>query len=353
MKKKIIYLSLVFLLFLSHDLFSQDLLNSEQDRKGSRLFLNQEILPIKLDYSNKHIKKNTNDSTYITSDLSYKLKDGSWERLKVKIRARGNNRLKNCYFAPLKVKIKKSVAAGTLFEGNKKLKLVLPCLRQKDNNDNIVKEYMAYKLYELISPYHYKTRLTEIDLTEITGSKTKNHSLIGILIEDIDHVAKRNNGNVVERNLHPLAMDDLRAIQNDFFQFMIGNTDFSVAFQHNQKLLFANKKLIPVPYDFDMSGLVHANYANVSEFKDQSLQITDVTQRLFRGFKRDEKIYHSVRKQFLGTKIAMFEIIDGLELYFDDPNEFLKARNYIQSFYDIIENNQKFKSEIIQKARTK
>ena len=353
MKKQVIYLSLVFLLSLGSYSFSQEVLISDLDPKVSELFINPQSLTIKLRYSNRDVKKNTNDSTYITTDLSYKLQDNSWEKLEVKIRARGHNRLKNCHFAPIKIKIKKSIAAGTLFVGNKKLKLVLPCLLQRDNNDNVMKEYLAFKLYELITPYHYKTRLVSIDFTEIKGSKTKEHSLKGILIEDIKKVAERHKGDVVERSLHPLSMDDVCSVQNDFFQYMIGNTDFSVAYQHNEKLLFIDKKIIPVPFDFDMSGLVNASYASVSVVNDQTLGITKVTQRLFRGFKRDEVIYQKVRKQFLDNRIKMLKLINRMEQNFDNPTEFSKARDYIVSFFEIMADKRKFDINILRKARTK
>ncbi len=45
---------------------------------------------------------------------------------------------------------------------------------------------------------------------------------------------------------------------------MIGNTDYSSAYRHNEKLLFVDGNIMPIPYDFDMSGLVDASYAVVS-----------------------------------------------------------------------------------------
>ena len=154
------------------------------------------------------------------------------------------------------MKIKKSSSKETLFEGNKKLKLVLPCKLESDLNDNIIKEYLAYKIYEVVSPYHFKTRELDIEFEEPKGKKTKVYQLKGFLIEDDKKVAKRFDGKVFERYTHPLAMDATTSVQNTFFQYMIGNTDFSVAYQHNGKLLFVNKKIMPLPYDFDMSGSV-------------------------------------------------------------------------------------------------
>lgn len=353
MKKEVIHLSLTLLLLLGHNSYAQEVTKTALDEKTTELFKNSQILPIQLNYSNKHIKRNTNDSTYVSSELSYKLDDGSWKTLKMKIRARGNNRLKNCYFAPLKIKLKKKEVAGTLFEGHKKLKLVLPCLRQEDNNDNILKEYLAYKLYEVISPYHYKTRLVTIDYTDQNGNREKEHTLLGILIEDLDNIAARHNGAIIERSLHPLTMDDLCAAQNDFFQYMIGNTDYSTAYQHNQKLLFIDKKIIPVPYDFDMSGLVDASYATVPTIEDTSLHITSVTQRLFRGFQRELSIFYKLRESFLGKKTEMLDVMDRLEVHFDNSKEFTTARDYMLSFFEVLQDSEKFKSEILQKARIK
>jgi len=70
-----------------------------------------------------------------------------------------------------------------LFEGNKKLKLVLPCDYGKGSNDLILKEYLCYRLYEHITPYSFKTRLVNIELTEQREKKNRNFSIKGILIE--------------------------------------------------------------------------------------------------------------------------------------------------------------------------
>ena len=78
--------------------------------------------------------------------------------LKLRLRARGNFRRNTCYFPPIKMKIKKDQTEGTVFEGNKTMKLVLPCKLEAENNDNILQEFIAYKIYEMISPFHFKTK---------------------------------------------------------------------------------------------------------------------------------------------------------------------------------------------------
>ena len=111
-------------------------------KKPAKLFRSQEPLPIKISYSNKSLKKETNDSTYMKTNLSYMEKDKSWKSLEIEIRARGNFRKNNCYFTPVKISIEKDNAKKTLFKGNKKLKLVLPCKTDKFAHDFILKEYI-------------------------------------------------------------------------------------------------------------------------------------------------------------------------------------------------------------------
>ena len=140
MKKQAIYLFIfTCLLYLNYS-FSQELVKPETEKQSNELFLSDDPLPIKLSYSNKVLRKETNDSTYIDSEISYMNATGSWDTLEMKIRARGNYRRENCFFPPVKLKIKKSSSEGTVFEGNKKLKLVLPCVLQKDYNDKVIKE---------------------------------------------------------------------------------------------------------------------------------------------------------------------------------------------------------------------
>jgi hypothetical protein len=312
------------------------------------LFQDEEPLKIKLKYSNKEMNKKTNDSTFIETQLSYE-DAGGWKDIDVRLRARGNFRRNTCYWPPVKVKIKKSAAAGTIFEGNKSLKLVLPCMMESDKNDNIMKEYMAYKLYEQISPYHFNARRVDIDFTEIKGRKEKSHQIKGFLIEDDDIVAKRFEGKVVDRFIHPLAMDAETSVQNAFFNFLIGNTDISVAYQHNAKLLYVGKRLIPLSYDFDMTGFVNPSYATVNE----TLGIKSVRDRKYRGFKRDGKIIETVRQLYISKKNNLMSILESHASQFDSEREYKETYKFLNSFYEIIEDDKDYNSEIVSAARTK
>lgn len=302
-------------------------------------------------YSQKNLKKNTKDSIYTISDITYKKEDGTWVTVNVELKARGNFRREKCYFPPVMIKIKKSDGAGTVFEGHTKLKLVLPCLKSKHSNDDVIKEYIAYKLFEVISQYSFKTRMLQIDFDDTNDNKDENYSLIGFLIEDDKVLVAREGANQIKRFVHPLSQDAIFSIRNDLFQYMIGNVDFSTGYQHNSKLIFIDSKIIPIPYDFDMSGFVDPSYGVLPEMEGKPLGISDIKQRLYRGFKRDEDSFQSVRQEFLVNKDKILDTMKSFEEVFTNPKEYKRAENYILSFFKVIENDNIFQNEVILASR--
>ena len=294
------------------------------------------------------MNQKTDDSTYIKVPMEFFHGD-KWSTIEVRLRARGNFRRNTCYFPPIKMKIKKDQTAGTIFEGNKTMKLVLPCKLESENNDNILQEFIAYKIYEMVSPYHFKTKRVNIDFNEIRGKKTKNFKLKGFLIEDDKRVAKRHEGRVFERFVHPMGMQHLTSVHNAFFQFLLGNTDFSVAYQHNGKLLYVDKQIVPLPYDFDMTGWVNPSYATVN----QSLGIKSVQERVYRGFKREQKYFDQVRSEFISKKTELLDMVSSFKSEFSNPKEFENMFEFMNDFYEILEDDSKFDKRIVSQARTK
>lgn len=119
--------------------------------------------------------------------------------------------------------------------------------------------------------------------------------------------------------------------QLDLFQYMIGNADYSVQGRHNMKVLTPKLSMndigIPIPYDFDYSGLVDASYAVPGD----NLGISSVTQRYFLGSCRSE---HDIQEAINGLeskKDQFFKVIDDFKYL--DERERSSMKKYLESFF--------------------
>lgn len=313
------------------------------------LFASKDPIHLQASGSTKAIKKNTNDSTYTSGKFLYEKQPGEWIEIETEARVRGNFRLKNCYFPPLKLKFKKKNIEGTVFEGNKTVKLVLPCKRQNNMNPLIGREYICYKFYEELTPFHFKTRLINLELTEKGKRKDRVYDLLAFMVEDNSKVAERSKGKVIEmKGLSPAAFDAAQTLRNDYFQYMIGNADWSAVYQHNSNILFADGKYMPLPYDFDMSGLVNADYAQVNP---PSLGTGDPRERVYRGFCKEESVMEAIRKEYLSLEKRFHALIDENAVYVKE-NDVTDMHSYLDEFYQIMKDDRLFKNSILQGCRT-
>ncbi len=314
------------------------------------LFQTKEPINLRVTGSIKSIKKKSNDSAFVAGKFAYEQATDRWISVPVKARVRGNFRLKNCYFPPLKLKLGKKDVASTLFAGNKALKLVLPCRTSSDKNNLIRKEYLCYQFYQVVSTYFFRTRLAYLELTENSKSKARKYDLLAFFVEDNSLVAKRSEGKVVEtKGISPAMFDEKQSIRNDFFQYMIGNADWSAIFQHNSNTLFVGGKYVPLSYDFDMSGFVNAGYAQQNA---PTLGTGDVRERVYRGFCKSKPAMEEIRKEFLVKESAIAAIINQEASNFS-KYELNDMHSYIDGFFDILKKDQWFQESILDQCRTK
>jgi hypothetical protein len=122
-----------------------------------------------------------------------------------------------------------------------------------------------------------------------------------------------------------------------------------VAYQHNGKLLYVDKDIIPLPYDFDMSGWVNPSYATVNT----SLGIQSVQERKYRGFKRDNQYFYQVRDEFLEKKALLMDLVASFENDFSDPREYQNMLEFMNDFFEIIQDDTQFEKRIVAEARSK
>ena len=336
--KKILLISILYLLNLNNIILSQD----------SGLFTEGTELKAQLAFDFKELYKSTNDSTFIKSKMIFSGTGIEEDTITVRIRVRGNFRKKICYFKPLRLEIRKKQAENTIFEGNRKLKLVVPCQNEKGKDELIYKEMMAYKLFENVSDIHLRTQPVSLKIIEYKNNKEIEHEMFAFLVEDDSKVAKRHEiKKFPKRRVSPLTVSDSSAINFAMFSYMIGNTDWSMAYQHNTEMFFNGKKLIAVPYDFDHSGLVNAYYAKPNPM----LKISSVTERVYRGLcRRDPQVFSAVRNLYLSKEEAIFNTLNKYENNLN-TKEFSRLTQYIQSFYNIIRDDNEFKQNIISKCR--
>jgi hypothetical protein len=311
--------------------------------QNSALFGTETPLEIELSTSLTDLKLSESDTLFFTSFLRYKTPNDDWDSVKVELRARGNSRRIKCGIPPIRIKIDPKDAKNTIFEGEKALKLVLPCEESASYDDLIYKEYLCYKFYELLSPYYFQTKLINLSLTDIRGRKSKTHQLVAFLIEDDDKTAKRFEGGISDAKIiRPNLVNDTIALKQDFFSFMIGNTDWSNTVQHNVKIMeWSGKKVVPLPYDFDMAGFVGAPYAKPYNY----LPIQTVQERLYRGICRESELVQFVRDHFLSKEQDLYSILETLENEIRTSN-YKEARNYISGFFEIIKDEEQFEVQI-------
>ncbi|MDN3202762.1 hypothetical protein [Algoriphagus sediminis] len=312
------------------------------------LFASQEPLEMKMSFSIKDLRKNTNDSTYMDTSVEFKTEDGDWEQVDAEIRTRGNFRLDNCYYPPMRLKVKKRDREGTPFSGQKGLKVVFPCSKNKNALDFVGKEFLAYKLAEEVTPYYFPTRLIKITFVNGDDRKQEEQELIGFIIEDDDLVAERFGGSIYdEKRIGPSFMADTASVRHDMFQYMIGNTDWSSLFTHNQKIMrIGETTFVPLAYDFDMTGLVNPPYALVSDL----VEIEKITDRLYRGFCRDPELMQHVRQEFLAKKDVIMSLAEK-QLYLDD-SDVRNINSFLKDFFRVLESDNFFKSEVLDKCRS-
>ena len=226
--------------------------------------------------------------------------------------------------------------ATSLFAGQKSLKLVTHCRNSADYQQHLLLEYAAYRMYNVLTPRSFRARLANIDYVDSNGRPII--SRVGFFLEPLKQVAKRNG--LSETHAPPripttyLSPPD--AARYALFQHMIANHDWSMRAGpagrdccHNAELIGPDGPgtVVPIPYDFDYSGLVDAPYAVPPE----ELHTMEVTERVYRGYCLHNQDVISVARQYRNAEpqlIAVLTSTPGL----DDSHQ-RKAIAFLQGFF--------------------
>lgn len=268
----------------------------------------------------------------------------------LQVRTRGGFRLRpgTCSFPNLRLDFDRTPAAvGTPFAGQNAVKLVAHCRDTDVYEQNMLVEYAAYRLYNLLSDVSFRVRLARITYRDHNG-RTKPLTRHAFLIENVNQLAARFGGISLEvRGADPLLLDPAASTRVELFQYMIGNTDFSVVNFHNAELIrMPDGSYHPVPYDFDFSGLVDAPYAAPSAIFDTR----SVRERIYRGFCRPGLDMDALFTEFLARRRAFERVFRDLPQL--DRRHADRAVGYLEEFFDILDSPSARRSRIERRCRT-
>jgi hypothetical protein len=338
--KKLILIQIILVAFFVTPLFSQEAaIDSTQAvsdtlQQDFGLFTNDEILHLALRFDLKEYTRKKPKDEYLKAVLTYYINEKDSVNKEVRLKSRGEFRNGYCSFPPIRLNFSKSDFQKPDIKKIDKIKLVTHC--QSGNEDYLFKEYLIYKLYNVLTDYSFRVRLASVDYISTT-QKNKVIRSYGFFIEPIELLAERIQAVPVEspalnqKNIIPEMMDRVA-----IFNYMIGNTDWSVPGQHNCKVLsvqsFENPGLgIIIPYDFDYSGLINADYAAPIE----GLGIDKVTQRRYLGLCRPEENYVKALKEFSEKKTEFYKVIN--EFQYLSAKEKKGMISYLDGFFNNIE----------------
>lgn len=304
------------------------------------IFDNDIPMDLTLKYDITSFIRNKMKGEYLDAELHVKYKD--YEASKnIRLKARGNNRRQTCFFPPIYLNFKTNPIQHSELAGIKKIKLVTHCSTSKSYTNYILKEFLIYKLYNLISEQSFRVKLINLKYID-TGKKERNYEKFGFLIEPVELLTKRTNSVEVEASV--INKDDIIAEEADvlaLFQYMIGNTDWRTKAGHNTKFIKSLTKISaqvsPVPYDFDYSGFVGTHYS----FPQTWTSIESVQEREYLGYCRDnDEAYLKAVSVFQSKKSEIIKTIESFNYLPEKERE--DVLDYVASFYELIEQPEKF-----------
>ena len=279
--------------------------------------------------------------------LRYVGAGGDTVSLKVDVRTRGIFRLKECAFPPLRLDFPESRVHGTVFAGQDKLKLVTHCRNARSPYEqNVLQEYVLYPIFNVLTERSFRARLARVTYLDSAG-RDEPLTRYGILLESEQELARRLGVTRVES----AAVHDLRIEPTDLtlvavFQYLIGNTDWSIWGRHNITIVRDTAgALFAIPYDFDFAGVIAAPYAT----PPPQLPIRSVRQRWYRGFCQPDTLLASVLARFRAAKDSIYALYRSVpDLSARDSRQ---ALDYFDAFFRTINDPGAVRGEFVRGCR--
>ena len=258
------------------------------------------------------------------------------ERWPVDVRARGKSRVHYCRFPPLRLDFDTDAVTRGPFAGQNKLKLVTHCGEGARSDDNLLEEYVAYRIFASLGPLSHRVRL--LRLTYVDTDRPQQEPLIqhAFAIESIEQVAERNDGSVANvEHLVTSRIDRDQAALMFVFQYLIANIDWSLVkireddeCCHNVHVVTTGERDFLVPYDFDLSGLVNPRYAR----RAPNLRNRSIRERSYQGYCLDGLQLDRAVAAVAARRDVIMAIIRDLP--WSDAEAALERREFLEAFFD-------------------
>lgn len=301
------------------------------------LFAEESVLKVELTLDMKRLVRQKHKKEEQEAKITYWPAEGVEFTYNIQVSPRGNFRRKYCFLPPLKLNFKKTPKskAPSLHQLNK-IKLVTDCKSSKAFQQYLITEYLCYRMFNILADKSFKVRLLELTYIDSEGKK-EPMTRYGFLIEDIDDLADRNDCKEVDDvKITQRTCDRQQTMMVGIFQYMIGNTDWSIPHMHNIKLIRSNDPFNQtpyiVPYDFDYSGLVNTHYA----IPNPDLGIKTVRNRLYRGVCCSSDELETILARYRVHKDDLYALCQEFPLLEESTRN--NIIEYLDDFYSVINN---------------
>lgn len=312
------------------------------------LFASHELLEFSIHAPWEDIRRDRGDDR---EERPAELRIDGGAPLPLQVRTRGNFRRQRSTcprMPPIRLNFPTTKVAGTVFEGQDKLKLVTHCRGRDSDEQNLLQEYLVYRVFNELTPNSFSARLARMTYVDSARPDDEHVTKYAFIIEAEEALAERLGGMMLNvPSAHPTDYDRDGMLTVALFEYMVGNTDWSLVQFHNIRLFQSNQMMVlPIPYDFDWTGLVSAPYAEPNE----TLRIRSVRDRLYRGYCVEGLDYEGIAAHFRERKAAVLALVDQIPGMTEDTAE--DSRKYLNEFFEILEDQGRYERNVVSRCRS-
>lgn len=241
--------------------------------------------------------------------ISFTDVEGQTQQWDLEVGLRGKFRRQRCDYPPLKLNFSKKALKAAGLEKFDKYKMVSTCSADPLAVNLVLKEYLAYRAYNILTEKSFRVQRLTITYVDVNGNHDDRVEQ-GFIIEETDELAARLGVEEVESalGLPAEAYEPTAEATQALLQYMVSNGDWSMVLARNIKVYKgADEQLIPVGYDFDFSGWVGAPYASPSSGIGQQ----SIYQRVYQGYVQPDKTMREVADSFRAHRREIMALIDN------------------------------------------